>query len=217
MSTRFFTSDPHIGHEFMARKRGFASAAEHDAEIVRKWNAEVSPRDTVFVLGDAAMGSRGESLTRFGEMHGTKILISGNHDNPWPGHKNFWTHLPLYHRYFRVIQPFARISVDGHNVLLSHFPYETDHTDEPRYTQFRLRDYGGWLLHGHTHSPIRVTSAREIHVGMDAWDLMPVAERRIISLIREQRGREDNDIPAFPRPEEPVPDAHHIVEGTCDR
>lgn len=48
--------------------------------------------------------------------------------------------------------------------------------------QYRLRDEGRWLLHGHTHQPERIRG-REIHVGLDAWDLAPVNEGTIAKLI----------------------------------
>src|SRR5690606_8522532 len=66
----------------------------------------------------------------------------------------------------------------GRDFLLSHFPYQGDHTDEPRYRQWRLPNLGEALLHGHTHRADQgvhqETFALEGHVGLDAWDLTPV-------------------------------------------
>ena len=59
-----------------------------------------------------------------------------------------------------------------------------DHTDPPRYMQWRLPDMGHFLLHGHTHSTEKRTSAREIHVGWDAWRRM-VAEHELAAIIQE--------------------------------
>lgn len=163
---------------------------EHDETIIERWNEAVRPKDTVFLLGDAVMGARKINLQLFKQMHGTKVLITGNHDDCWPGHSNSWAKLAMYHEVFTVIQPFMKLTIDGQVVMLSHFPYTADRTDPPRYNQFRLRDEGGLLLHGHTHSAERRTSRREIHVGADAWNLTPVAEHRIIQMMRNQLQRE---------------------------
>jgi hypothetical protein len=55
MSRVFVASDPHFGHESMAIKRGFSGAEEHDELIIKNWNAVVSKRDTVYLLGDITM------------------------------------------------------------------------------------------------------------------------------------------------------------------
>lgn len=193
MSTRLFTSDLHIGHALVSRARGFTSVGEHDEEVVRRWNAEVRPEDTVFVAGDAVMGDRRKNLRLLARMNGTKHLIAGNHDDCWPGHSNSWAKQALYQEVFASVQPFLRLTIDRRIVLISHFPYTADRTDPPRYNQYRLRDEGELLLHGHTQSSARRTSPREIHIGMDAWDLTPVAECRIIGMIRTQLAREEEE------------------------
>jgi calcineurin-like phosphoesterase family protein len=174
----------------MARLRGFASVQEHDEAIISNWNRVVGPKDMVFLAGDAVMGARKLNLQLFKRMNGTKLLISGNHDDCWPGHSSSWTKLAMYQEVFAYIQPFLKLTIDGQMVMVSHFPYIADHTDPPRYNQFRLRNTGAWLLHGHTHSAERRTSAREIHVGADAWGLTPVAEYRITQMMRNQMQRE---------------------------
>jgi calcineurin-like phosphoesterase family protein len=50
------------------------------------------------------------------------------------------------------VQLHARRSINGVRVLVSHFPYAGDHTDEARYDQWRLPDYDLPIIHGHTHS-----------------------------------------------------------------
>jgi calcineurin-like phosphoesterase family protein len=82
------------------------------------------------------------------------------------------------------VQPFARRKVNGVNVLLSHFPYAADR-GPARYMQYRLRDEGEWLLHGHTHGKERFHDQREIHIGVDAWDLRPVPVEDIAKIISE--------------------------------
>lgn len=190
MSRRLILSDTHIGHLYMAGLRGFASVEEHDETIIDNWNKVVRDDDTVIVPGDAILGDRRAGIAKFKRMHGRKVLITGNHDDCWPGHANSWSKHALYQEAFDVIQQFARITIDGRTVMISHFPYTADRTDPPRYNQYRLRDEGAILLHGHTHSHLRRTSDREIHVGADAWKLTPIAEHRIAAMIREQEQTE---------------------------
>ena len=50
MAKIFFTSDLHFGHKNIIRydNRPFLSVEEMDAEIVRRWNAKVSPDDIYY-------------------------------------------------------------------------------------------------------------------------------------------------------------------------
>lgn len=68
---------------------------------------------------------------------------------------------------------------------------KADHTATPRYEQWRLPDMGTPLLHGHTHSAEKVSTsaltAPQIHVGVDAWGLRPVALKEIVELLEVYR------------------------------
>lgn len=180
----WYTSDPHLHHRLVAGIRGFGTVDEHDSEIIRRWNKAVDPDDTVWVLGDIGMGNEEAYLGLASCLNGTKHLISGNHDAVWPGHRDAHKKLDLWLAVFATIQPFARRRINGIEVLLSHFPYQGsgDHTPDERFSQYRLPDTGRWLLHGHTHQPERIRG-REIHVGLDAWDLAPVNEGTIGRMI----------------------------------
>lgn len=191
MSVTLYTSDTHFGHELVARDRGFNSVSEHDEELARRWNEAVRPEDTVWVLGDVALGKRVETLAIFERLNGTKHLVWGNHDNCGTQQNHSWTYHALYLQYFKTIQPFAVHRIAGQKVMLSHYPYTSDRPDlEARNMQYRLRDEGRFLLHGHLHSPVQRTSAREIHVGLDAWDLVPVTQHVIAQLITQQLSKE---------------------------
>lgn len=199
MTKRLFAADTHLGHLLMSQVRGFASIEEHNEALIRNWNEEVGADDQVILAGDAVMGTRRLTLPLFHRMNGRKFLVAGNHDDCWSGHSNSWNRMAPYLEVFEVIQPYMRLTIDGQTVLVSHFPYASDRTDPPRFMQYRLRDEGNWLLHGHTHSTTRRTSAREIHIGLDAWGLRPVSETRIIGMMRAQLQREqDNAATAAP-------------------
>ncbi|OQZ87914.1 hypothetical protein BST11_25465 [Mycobacterium alsense] len=201
----WFTSDLHIGHRLCATIRGFipecqslpvnerrieSGVVDHDSELAGNWDAVVKPGDQVWVLGDISAGGTAAQLSALqwlSNRPGEKHLIAGNHDGVHPLHRNSHKWQPEYLKVFASVQTMARRKINGQNVLLSHFPYRGDHTDKDRYIQYRLRDEGLPLLHGHTHSrekyraglighngAIIFRDSPTIHVGVDAWDLRPV-------------------------------------------
>lgn len=187
MSNIWFTSDLHLGHEKVAELRGFESTMAHDYAVSFRWIERVSDRDTVWVLGDLCMSDPEYALKCIANLPGTKHLIAGNHDACHPMHRRAHKMQPRYFGpgRFASVQPFARVKVNGTDVMLSHFPYTADR-GETRYPQWRLPDLGGWLLHGHTHLPEVRTGPREIHVGLDAWGLAPVQLGDIERVMAEE-------------------------------
>lgn len=170
----FFTSDLHLGHAKVAAIRGFDSVPDHDEWIVSMFR-NLKMGDQLWVLGDVTSGSAvGEAIAldtlRYCHPPDVPIhLIAGNHDSVHPMHRDSHHRQAKFLETFSSVQPFARRKVAGRTVLLSHFPYTRDR-DAVRFAQYRLRDEGEWLLHGHTHGPEWVTGAsHEIHVGLDAW------------------------------------------------
>jgi calcineurin-like phosphoesterase family protein len=189
----FFTSDPHIGHRLVARHRydvvhphGLALDDEvldwHDDILAQNWDVTVKPDDIVWVLGDVSLGGRARekaALEWIAARPGEKHLIAGNHDSAHPMHREAHKDQKRYLEVFDSVQSAARrrfsLPTGKLDVMLSHFPYYADHGDGPaRYMEWRLRDEGFYLMHGHTHSRQQF-NGREIHVGLDAWDLTPVS------------------------------------------
>ena len=83
--TTYFTSDTHFGDMRILRidKRPFKSLADHDAALVDNWNAVVTAEDTVWHLGDFALGpSDDEVAGLIASLNGTKHLLIGNNDGP---------------------------------------------------------------------------------------------------------------------------------------
>lgn len=194
--TVFFTSDLHLNHEKLAELRGFDSIAEHDDAIV-EGIFPLTKHDQLWVLGDLSSGSNG------GETRALQILadlkektraefhlIAGNHDSCHPINVDSHRKQKKFLEVFDSVQLGATRKIAGRRVRLSHFPYSRDHTDTPRHPQWRLPDVGNWLLHGHTHQADRVTVVSdpiphgEICVGLEAWDMAPVALEVIADIIQ---------------------------------
>lgn len=193
MSAVWYTSDLHFGHKNCATWRGFSSVEQHDETVVSNWNARVKDDDIVWVLGDICLSPR--NLQSVGLLKGRKQLIAGNHDAVHPMHRDAWKQYQNWLIYFESVQPFARRVVSGTEFLMSHFPYAGDHPSEARpdgsdrYSQYRLKDEGLPLLHGHTHKSSRVSatsSSLQIHVGVDAWKFTPVPENVVIGLMESR-------------------------------
>lgn len=204
MTTVWFTSDLHIGHALVAEERANRANIAvplaptgrsehcirwHDRTLAENWDAVIQPHDQVWVLGDLSAGSSGaqrNALKWIEERPGEKHLVSGNHDRVHPMYRDAHKWQAHYLGVFQSVQPFARRRVGGHTALLSHLPYRGDHTTEQRYNQYRLRDEGEWLLHGHTHSRFinePKFHPRQLHVGVDAWHMAPVQIGRLADLI----------------------------------
>lgn len=189
MSRIWFTSDLHFGHTKVATVyRPFETVEEHDETLIAKWRRWVGEDDSVYVLGDLALGSVDYALAIMADLPGVKHFISGNHDSCHPMHRRWRKALPQFLEVFATVQPFGSIRHGQQQILLSHFPYQDDHVDPPRYMQWRLPNHGQWLLHGHTHDAQQRLHGREIHVGVDAWGFAPVELGTITKLMEAANG-----------------------------
>lgn len=132
MTEIFFISDTHFGHRgiisFPATKpfRPFDTIEEHDAELIRRWNYAVGPKDIVYHLGDFCFGKR--NIEMAAHLNGSKRLILGNHDIYG---------IEQYMRYFDRI--YGCLEYKG--MVLSHIPLHPN-------------QLGRWYMniHGHLHT-----------------------------------------------------------------
>lgn len=191
--TTYFTSDTHFGHariqEFQPN-RPQGSIEEMNEHLVDRWNSTVNPSDTVYFLGDFAMGKIAGSLPYALRLNGTKHLIPGNHDRVHPSYRQRSSEkrAEWVRKYLDV--GFVSIANEAHydlpgygRVNLCHFPYYGEHVEgrEHEYDPWRPFDDGRVILHGHIHSEWMV-NGRQINVGVDVWDLAPVSERVLADL-----------------------------------
>lgn len=185
MGNTWLTSDLHLGHEKVAQLRGFDSIAQHDAMILDNLARANRAGDVWYLLGDLVMGhTKVEILGTLSEIfEGSDVhVILGNHDRPHPCNHNSVKYLSGWNYLFDSVSTTATLRYEGQTYLLSHFPYEGEGVDrvsgEERYTQWRLKDLGAPLLHGHTHDTVRLryssAGTAQHHCGIDAWGLKPV-------------------------------------------
>lgn len=79
----YFTSDLHFNHVNILSytKRPWKSVEEMNEGLISNWNNIVKKEDTVYVLGDFAMGNRKEIPNFLSRLNGEIVLIAGNQDS----------------------------------------------------------------------------------------------------------------------------------------
>ncbi len=185
--TTWFTADLHLGHANIIGycARPYADVAEMDAALIDGWNDTVDEDDTVWVLGDVALGSIEHGMRAIGRLRGRKLLVPGNHDRCWRGwgrRAEEWAERYLAAGFESVRQGPVQVRVGGHPALADHFPYQGDSQAQDRFVEHRPVDRGSWLLHGHVHEQWGQRH-RMINVGVDVCGYRPIAEESVAALI----------------------------------
>lgn len=78
MSTRFIGC-LHLGHQWMAKHRGFMDSEEHDEYLIEQWNKTIHNKDLTYILGDVTMETA-QHYYQLDRLNGRKIVVLGNHD-----------------------------------------------------------------------------------------------------------------------------------------
>jgi len=152
--TIYYTADTHFRHYGILDidNRPFSSLEEMENEIIRRWNRHVRPRDTVWFLGDFALGSTKAAAEILARLNGRKHLVWGNHDGKvrkLPG--------------WESSQPYAEIREGDDFLCLHHYAQRT----------WRDLQRGAFHLFGHSHGWL-MPQCRSIDVGIMCWDYRPV-------------------------------------------
>lgn len=79
MSQVRFIGCLHLGHNAIAKMRGFENSDEHDDYLIKQWNKVVHKRDTIYILGDITM-ENSKHYYKLDQLNGRKIVVLGNHD-----------------------------------------------------------------------------------------------------------------------------------------
>ncbi|WP_419898886.1 metallophosphoesterase family protein [Roseomonas sp. USHLN139] len=163
--TVFFTADTHFGHGGARGlyRRPFADLAAMDEALVAHWNAVVRPDDTVWHLGDLALGraARPEAAAALlDRLAGRKHLVTGNNDPEAVQRLPGW----------ESVQAYAELRLDGLLLVLCHYAFRS----------WRDMGRGAWNLHGHSHGRLKPLP-RQADVGVDVWDFRPVTLERILA------------------------------------
>jgi len=166
MSDIYFTSDNHFYHKNIIQycNRPFESVEDMNEKMVKRWNSVVKPNDTVYDLGDFAMGSGAKEIEIiFKRLNGKKILIKGNHDAK-----------PTLNCQWYSIHDMLEININGQKIVLLHFAmkvWNNSHRDS-------------WQLYGHSHMSLPESSSLSFDVGVDGWNYAPISISRIAEKMK---------------------------------
>lgn len=191
MST-YLTADTHFGHNTALKgcNRPYSSTDEMDAALVAAWNKAVHPRDTVWHLGDVALGLDDRRVAEiWHSLNGTKKLIIGNHDVDKQGQLiGALSRLP-----WAEVAHHAEIKHDGQRIQLSHYAGLT----------WNAEHHGAYQAFGHSHGRL-LGMPGSVDVGVDAQGYRPIsvdeflrqaddtiknAEERIEAIVRGLRAK----------------------------
>jgi calcineurin-like phosphoesterase family protein len=158
MSKIFACSDTHFGHENIIRYCGrpFKNAAAMSESLVERWNSRVSPEDTVYFLGDFAMGPKVDDqfiVNVLGRLNGRINIIPGNHDKPakkW-NVSGLADLVPRYKWMVYMLPEIYEVKIDGKNFVMCHYPMN----------DWNGKYHGSIHLHGHKHNGFSPSRARE--------------------------------------------------------
>ena len=168
MSDKFFTADQHFFHKNILPHRSYDTLGEMHEDLIGKYNTAVHPGDVVYFLGDVALktsviNSADEMDVILSRLHGTKMLIRGNHD-----HQNWNFFKEAYRKRFAKIEDVMYIKILGQRTFLSHYAHRT----------WRASVHGSWHLFGHSHGSME-PYGKSFDIGVDANNFAPVSSDQV--------------------------------------
>ena len=199
MNKTFFIADTHFMHEkiltaetdLIPHGRPFATIEEHDETIVRNWNSVVGDKDTVYQLGDFALGKGNKKILKcyyqmiLHRLNGRKHLIVGNHDTKEIKELEGW----------ESVTDLSTIKVRWTESKLEPLlgPIQNNHVQKIVLCHYPLAAWGGshydgmsWHLHGHMHNTYERSPNRYyLDVGVDCWDFKPVEFEQIKEAFKD--------------------------------
>lgn len=159
----FFSADQHLGHANVIKysNRPYKNVDEMNHAIIANINAIVRPNDNLYLEGDFAFAKTPQDLINYLRQIKCQNLhmTLGNHDKFYDD--------PDVQRFFKSIQHYKEIKIDGQMIVLMHFPL----------LQWNRAHYGAWMAHGHTHGdlmyPPQLKNKRIFDVGIDNCNQFP--------------------------------------------
>jgi len=180
----FFTSDTHFNHESILKycARPWSSVSEMNEALISFWNEVVTPEDTVYHLGDFAMGDRDLIPSVLSRLNGRIILIRGNHDKTYSL------------KYFPEVHDRIVLDMNGHMLELVHNPSHAQMIHEKGITfcghvheKWSFKDTGNHISadviedHEYRHGEF-YTKTKIYNVGIDVRGYTPRTFEEIVLL-----------------------------------
>lgn len=118
------------------KQRGFSSVSEMNEFMIKQWNAKVSRKDKVYVLGDFSEGNAKNTAEILERLSGQIHLIIGNYDYVYLSDPTFDSSS------FNWIEKYAEVEDEGRLIDLFHYPIIC----------YRGSSTGAYMLYGHVHN-----------------------------------------------------------------
>lgn len=176
----YYISDTHFGHVSVLNfdNRPFASVEENDRVLMENWNARVTDKDDIYIVGDFAYRNEKPEEWYLSRLKGKKHLIIGNHDKKLLANESAM-------KYFESVEKMMHVTDGGHQICLCHYPMAEwfgfykghhhifghihNHEDETaKFMRTRERAFNaGCMLYGYmpvTFAELKAAKEREIEV-----------------------------------------------------
>ena len=161
MSKIFFTSDNHWNHanihKFCPQTRPDADVDVMDRKMISQWNYQVSPEDTVWMLGDVFFCKADKAKRIMNQLNGIKHLILGNHDRIIESDKSIQDMFASIHKYKEIV-------ISRTTLCLFHYPI----------AEHNKCHYGSYHLHGHIHNRVSGVNGRILNVCVDSSEMAEI-------------------------------------------
>lgn len=151
----WFTSDNHFGHANSIKycNRPFKDCQEMDETMIRLWNENVKPGDTVWTLGDFAFLKLDKIENLIRRLNGNIHITLGNHDQEIRKNRRRL----LDEGFFKEIVDYKELKMDGQHLVLCHYPMR----------QWNRSHHGAYQLFGHVHGGLEPLNT-SVDVGVDS-------------------------------------------------
>ena len=176
----YLTSDLHFNHmnilKYEPESRPFSSIEEMNETIIQNWNEVVTANDTVYVLGDMAMGMIEDAIPLIKRLNGKIILIRGNHDTK--------KRLEAFKEIGIEVYDIFYLPYKGKYFIMCHFPIASkEFIDMVRYDNSEVVNLYGHLDHNAPKGYVDGT----YHVGLDTNNLKPISIDKIWEECEERK------------------------------
>ena len=141
--------------------RPFANTEEMNYVLIKNWNETVSPEDTVYMLGDFALGRMSDVKNIVSQLNGHKILIMGNHDHGRPNQY-------LEAGFEKVVR--EKLVLPNRFILTHHPLDEQDASDLPN-------------LYGHIHDNVLSTRKNSLCVCVERTNYRPISYDEVMNRL----------------------------------
>lgn len=163
---KLYIADWHYNHANILHfdNRPFKTIFEHDAELIRRWNAAVNPCDTVYVLGDMFWCNMTAAIDVLKQLNGNIILIKGNHDR---------CHDARLLKCFAKVADYLEVEDGEDHIVLSHYPIPC----------FKNHFYGWLHFYGHVHTSFEYNMMKHDRYLMEELYSKPCAMYNVGAMI----------------------------------